>query len=338
MSHSNYWLYEQKKMGEREKKLHSESGISVRLTYLREKCFGSRGKQRFAKELGIPLSSYATYEAGRTPPPELLVKVSEVTGCDLGWLMTGKLQALPKASPDPEMEDILTRMEQLISSQPKAKEAVRALMDVLAGGAEAVKQAETQTAKSLPAAVFPILGRAAAGLPAFWLDEKTETPVFDRMLNEYDPQKIMQYLPLPLIEASPPYSNKGDAQIFQLADPVDVGGLSVSGFLRVGHLEGKGKLLAMRIDGKSMEPVLHEGDLVIADTGQPAQAGQIALVEVVGGVGAVCKLFFPEKDHIRISPINRECETADIPPHLLRYAFRVIGVVKQRQTKPLSGW
>jgi len=317
-----------------EKALSKENeglAISQRLMFLREKHFGPRGKKRFAQELGIPLSSYATYEAGRTPSPELLVKVSQVTGCDLGWLMTGQVQSLPNSCRDPETSQILARMERLISSEPKAKEAVKALMDLLAGGVQAVDASVNTSNKMIPSVVIPILGRAAASLPGVWIDrESMPEQTFEGMIEKLDSRKMISRLPQPVIGAEAPYSPMGQVQMFQLADVVDVEGLSIDGFLRTDVLTPRGKLLAMRIDGNSMEPELRTGDLVIADTGQPAQSGQIALVEMTDRVGVTCKIIFRERNSVRLSPLNRDAETASMGPEKIRFAFRVIGVVRQR--------
>ena len=68
-------------------------------------------KRKFADALGLPLSTYVNYEADRVPPSDVLVKVSEITGCDLNWLMTGQgALPIPRCS-DPELSEILVRME-----------------------------------------------------------------------------------------------------------------------------------------------------------------------------------------------------------------------------------
>ncbi|MFA5864196.1 MAG: S24 family peptidase [Phycisphaerae bacterium] len=306
----------------------SDSDISNRLSFLRKRAFGPRGKKSFSAALGIPLTTYASYESGRIPPPELLVKVSEITGCDLSWLLTGKLQTSTASSKDPEISEILSRMEKLIAAQPKAKQAVKSLMEVLATGL-ASNRPQSLFLDGTNQTIIPILGTAAAGLPAFWLDAKNE-PIrsFCDMVNSWNPNDLAQFLPHQLVDPLPPYTPKGEVQIFQIVEPVDIHGLLIDGFLMTENLIPKGKLLAVRIDGDSMEPTILQGDIIIADTGQPAQSGQIALLEFAGGIGALCKLFFREKQAIRITSMNREYETQEFGHEKLNWAFAVVGVVR----------
>lgn len=60
--------------------------------------FGQRLKQVFdyatnkeiAGRLDVSEAAAQSYTAGRVPPAELLVKLAEVTNCDLHWLLTGE--------------------------------------------------------------------------------------------------------------------------------------------------------------------------------------------------------------------------------------------------------
>ena len=67
-----------------------EAQLSSRLRELRRRHFGARGKPQFAARLGIPVEEYNRYERGALPGGELMVRICEVTGEDLQWLLTGR--------------------------------------------------------------------------------------------------------------------------------------------------------------------------------------------------------------------------------------------------------
>ena len=67
-----------------------EKPIIERIRLLRSQYAGNRGKSKFARALGVSASTYSYYENNRVPPIEILLKICEVTGADLDWLLTGK--------------------------------------------------------------------------------------------------------------------------------------------------------------------------------------------------------------------------------------------------------
>ncbi len=306
--------------------------ISNRLKLLRNKFFGPRGKRRFATALNIPLSSYSTYEAGRTPPPELLVKASEITGCDLQWLMTGKESALAQHLSNPEVTEILNRMERILSAQPKAREAITALMDLLTGETPPASQAPQVLDKEtdMITTPIPILGRAAAGLPAFW-DDPAGREAFSGLLamaKLLKPNEIAKKLALPVINANSE-KNEGRAEILQLAQPMDFEELILDGFIINHPLKAGGTLFAVTLTGDSMLPMLKPDDLVIADTGRPAANGCVVLAELADHVGAMCKIFFRDGDQIRLTSANRKYDPMISSSDKLLWAFQVVAAIKR---------
>jgi transcriptional regulator with XRE-family HTH domain len=183
------------------------SEICRRITELRLKAAGPRGKASFANQLGISPSTYDYYEGLRTPPAAVLVRIAEVTGADLHWLLTGEPGA---AAMGPADHPVLRRAAKLLADCPDAAEPLGAFVDLLieshkfpantqeqkksryaspAGPASDVrprqvdkldKQADAKAARrraAPPAAAaaeagreawIPILGRTAAGVAKFW--------------------------------------------------------------------------------------------------------------------------------------------------------------------------
>ncbi len=72
--------------------------ISEKLEIIREN-LGEKGNA-FAEQLGIPYRSYMNYKGGRTPPAELLGKLTELFNVNPVWLLTdqGPMFMEPAAS------------------------------------------------------------------------------------------------------------------------------------------------------------------------------------------------------------------------------------------------
>ncbi len=104
-----------------------DSEICDRILQLRIEHFGARGNSAFARALNISPSSYDYYEKGRLPPVELLIRISEVTGADLRWLLTGKeVQGqLPAGHP------AIARVAKLLAQKPEFAIPLAAFLDLL---------------------------------------------------------------------------------------------------------------------------------------------------------------------------------------------------------------
>jgi transcriptional regulator with XRE-family HTH domain len=102
--------------------------ICRRVVELRLKAAGPRGKSKFAKQLGISPSTYDYYEGSRTPPAEMLVRIAEVAGADLHWLLMGEPGAAALGAED---HPVLRRAAKLLADCPDAAGALGAFVDLL---------------------------------------------------------------------------------------------------------------------------------------------------------------------------------------------------------------
>jgi len=107
--------------------------ICQRIAQLRLETAGPRGKSAFAKRLALSPSTYDYYEHSRVPPAEVLVRIAEVTGVDLRWLLTGRA-----AEPDAVGADspVLRRAVALLANCPDAAGPLVAFLDILAEAAK----------------------------------------------------------------------------------------------------------------------------------------------------------------------------------------------------------
>jgi SOS-response transcriptional repressor LexA len=316
----------------------NDLGICSRLKFLREKNFGARGKRKFAESIGLALSTYVNYENDRIPPSDVLIKVSEVTGCDLNWLMTGHGSMPAQCSKDPEISEILVRMEKIISAEPKARQAVNALMELLSsqGDSGTVQDLESlvedkQTLALEDRSVIPILGRVAAGEPAPWSpQEKTSFVNLASMVSQLDAGAIKQKDSLGLFEPTNDEMN-GKADIIELCEPLAVGKLMVDSFIVTNGFKARGELFAAVITGDSMEPILTEGDYVIADTEAPLTNGAIVLTELDKHVGAICKLYMCDNGHVMLDSYNVTTGPIVAWKSQVKWMVKVVAAIKKRK-------
>ncbi len=356
--------------------------ITSRLIWLRLKHFGKRGKRAFAKALDIPLSTYASYESGRVPPAHILVKISQITGCDLDWLMTGRMKTSNQIDKDPEISAILGRLEQLITNQPKAKQAITALIDLLTVEQNKLEPDTTQfehmqsfeneekeivsddneivnaneeividdneivnaneeiviedkengynnvVVEQRGRKVIPIVGQAAAGLPAFWIENDTPIVTLEGIIENIAPDELEEQMSSELMYHPESQEVTGNIEIIHLAEPIEHYGLLIDGIIIADSCESVGKLFAVRIEGDSMEPLLSEGDIVIGDTGIIPTNGNLVIAELNDRIGALCKFYFCEGDNIRLSSNNRVYSPIKTKSDNLRWIYKVIGKIK----------
>jgi len=98
-----------------------------RIAALRQEMEGVRGKAAFAKRLGLSASTYDNYENGRAVPADVLVRIAEVSGVDLRWLITGQSPESAVAASHP----VIQRAAAMLSRSPRAAEPLAAFVDLL---------------------------------------------------------------------------------------------------------------------------------------------------------------------------------------------------------------
>lgn len=124
-----------------------EKAIIERIRLLRKSYGGKRGRCKFARALGIRPSTYTYYEYDRLPPVKVLLKMCEITGTDLNWLLTGQSVGEKDdfEQKSPEITEIRTessqfsagnnlflrKLEALLTENPALAEPMQAFIDLL---------------------------------------------------------------------------------------------------------------------------------------------------------------------------------------------------------------
>ncbi len=297
--------------------------IHQRIQLLRAQHFGPRGRARFARSLGISPSTYNYYERDRVPPPDLLMKISQITGTDLQWLISGESSDI-EIGPMPV--PLLNRVKQLLNQRPELTPALAAFIDLLERPNPADKPHPPKLGQIEGAAaeVIPILGRTAAGVPHFWSEgELDEQPTTVR------PDQWTSARRCELSDVTSPQSLPQATVLIQTPTPIAWAGISVSEFLHTPTLgEVRANTFGLRIDGDSMAPALLHGDILLICPTEPAQSGQPAVVQLRNQIGLTCKLYRRQSGEVHLIPIN---ETFRPTSHLLDdvlWALRVLARVR----------
>jgi len=103
--------------------------VCGRIAQVRTEVAGPRGKSSFAKQLGISPSTYDYYESTRIPPATVLVRIADVAGVDLRWLLTGRGGSSPAGAGHP----VVRRAAELLDGCPSAAQPLAAFLELLEG-------------------------------------------------------------------------------------------------------------------------------------------------------------------------------------------------------------
>ena len=147
-----------------------EKALIERVKLIRIEFAGERGKSIFARAIGISPSTYNYYENDRVPPIDLLLRMVEVTKCELGWFLTGEKGENNFPGPN---SGLLEMIDKLLSSDPGLAGPINAfikLLDQKNGFEKSIRGGfggESGSEKSL----IPVLGRTAAGIVHCWGEE-----------------------------------------------------------------------------------------------------------------------------------------------------------------------
>ena len=328
-----------------------DSGICERIAQLRGELHGQRGKASFAKQLGISPSTYSYYEGGRVPPADVLVRIADLAGVDLRWLLTGDVSPAAVPADHPAVQ----RIARLLADRPRAVAPLTAFVDLLStslawpakeGGteqrpaegdeagqehgappkAQSDKELRKQPAADPQRDWIPILGRSAAGVAQFWdsEDDSAGVTVLADLVARHARRAARQVAAASAADDAG--RDAGVAQIITLSAP---DAENVAEFVVAGSLKRRfSDAFAVRIDGDSMAPEIRHGDVVICSaSGEPAE-GRAALVQLDGQIGVTCKIFRHQGDTVHLVPVSEQYPPQAFPAESVRWARRVLARVR----------
>ena len=311
---------------------YDEKAVIERVRDLRKQYAGGRGKSKFARALGISASTYSYYENSRVPSIEILLKICEVTGADLEWLITG--QSTEKRFPSGPNIGLLHKLDDLLTDNPELAEPVLAFIELLCEkkGIEKEFQSRVQLAGPEHPGWIPVLGRTAAGMVHFW--DQTFLPEPKQAVTELD-DLVQKHIGKAII-GSVDGKVSVDLQARALVDSVkrqEVNLIQISGqepeqIVEFVQCEEIHKLFpdsfALQVDGDSMSPRINDGDIVILSPSVPAAQGQIGIARISNQIGVTCKLIRTTEQGVHLIPINERYETKVVDKNVLLWALAVL--------------
>jgi len=309
----------------------NEDAIIERIRQLRRQYAGERGKSRFARALGISPSTYSYYESNRLPPVDVLVRISQVTGADLQWLLTGSTSSGNTTAA--LNQPLIEKLHSLLARNPELTDAVSSFVDLLCEKKGIERQFESSsgpTSWTKPGWI-PVLGRTAAGMVHFWNQQLL--PQRNEVITELE-GLVEKHLGKAIV-GSEDAAVTVDLQKKTLLEnlqrrEVNLVQVSGSGEDIVEFVECKSlwnifpDSFALRIDGDSMSPRINDGDVVVISPSVPATDGQIAIARLVNQIGVTCKLIRTSEDQVHLIPINEKYETKIVPKKDLLWALAVL--------------
>ena len=309
-----------------------ENAIIERVRLLRNQYAGSRGKSNFARALGISVSTYSYYENNRVPPVETLLKICEVTGADMEWLLTGRSSKENFAfGPNTAL---LRKLDAFLSENPDLTKPISAFIELLCEkkGIEKKFLAGPAQSRTNRPGWIPVLGRTAAGMVHFW--DKQVLPESNEAVTELD-ELVRKHIGKAII-GSTDGTVSIDLQARALVDGIkraeanliQVGGEDADQIVEFVQCEQIFELFpdsfALQIDGDSMSPRINDGDIVILSSSVPAAQGQIGVARVANQIGVTCKLIRTTESKVHLIPINERYETKVIAKKDLLWALAVL--------------
>ena len=310
----------------------NEKAVIGRIKQLRNRYAGARGKSQFARDLGISASTYSYYEKDRIAPIDILVKMCEITGADLQWLITGQKDEENFAyGPS---GGLLRKLDSVLDERPDLAEPISAFIDLLdekKGFEKKLHSATRQTSPGRPGWI-PVLGRTAVGLVHFW--DQEVLPESGQAVTELD-ELVEKHIGKKII-GSANAAISADLQAPAVIDSikkahanlVQVGGEEADTIVEFVECEEIYEMFAdsfaLRIDGDSMSPRINDGDIVVLSPSVPAAQGQIGVARLANQIGVTCKLIRTEKAVVHLIPINERYETKIVGTKDLLWSLAVL--------------
>lgn len=319
----------------------SQNGICRRISQLRQQLDGARGRAAFAGKLGLAPSTYSYYEAGRTPPADVLVRIADLTGADLRWLLTGEASASVAVRAD---HPAVVRAAELLARSPDAAAPLAAFLDILSASMKFPAKAPAEkTAPAIPlpswgganpaaepasarAGWIPVLGRSAAGVPQFWRDAGESQGVATLMERAAARNSVRSTSAATLAPSVPAGREEEPVQLVLLTDPDSD---NVCEFVSAPALKARyGDAFALRVDGESMAPDIRHGELVVLSPSAPAVEGRAAVVQLSGQIGVTCKLYRLQEGRVHLVPVNEQFPPQSFPASKVLWSLAVLAKVR----------
>jgi hypothetical protein len=182
-----------------------------------------------------------------------------------------------------------------------------------------------------PGGLIPVLGRAAAASPQFWVNLIDGEGLADPLGAAVEHLRAGKW-EAAQVGAVGTHAVRGAVALVQLAEPVELAGLSVHELLESLWVAKRWPgAFALRVDGDSMQPKLQSNDLVVLSPKKPAVDGEPAVVQLAGQIGVTCKILRHVGDKVRLIPVSPEYPTSVHAVRDVVWALQVLARVRVKE-------
>jgi hypothetical protein len=298
-----------------------EHAVCQRIRELRRRHFGARGAELFAQRLGVPLGEYRSFERNAIPPGEVLVRMCELTGEDLQWLLTGVAGrgTIVISGTRGRHQELIGRLAHLLDDHPELAAPVEAFVELLHQG----ERARTESPAALPAP------RPGYPIPLY---EPTEVPLQVPLLplTSGGPLERTRFSeahmaePIAIALAEPSLRYEGDAlhqaQLITIAESGSPRHILQSGDLTAYFAQAFG----MWIRDDTMAPMFQPGDAVVVAPDTGPRVGRPALLRVADEPAARCRIWLGGDDQVVHLGRVSDGQTETIARPGLRWTLEVL--------------
>lgn len=266
------------------------SNLAERIRDLRRRHFGTRGKAALAEKLAVPIEELERYERGTIPPADRLVRICEITGEDLQWLLTGVSSrgTVVISGARGRHQSLLAKVAQIVESRPQLAAPIEAFLELLSAegnrGPDQPRQL-TQRRDFIP--IFEM-----SELPDRLELQTGETAAL-ALPFEHPPESNFAN-PAHMTEPCTRYEN---ARLHQVRLLRASGTRNERDFVSCPELaDCAAALFGVAIRDDEMAPMFEIGDAAIVALTSPSHVGRPAVLKIADDRGARCRLWLGEND------------------------------------------
>jgi len=282
--------------------------LAKRIKELRRRHYGARGAAECARRLGVSSEDYARFERGAIPPPDVLVRMCELTGEDLQWLLTGVASrgTVVISGTRTRHQELLTNLARLLDETPGLAAPVEAFVDLLTRS----RRVEAEPLRQLPEPPpWPLI-------PIFQPDElplRLPASAGARLGDAFPlvPTLVAAHVTLRERRALVEPAGKYDPAS---AWPVDVLTLQVGPETvrqcidRATMAQSFPGMFGVRLADETMAPMFCGGDVALVRIGTGPRERFPALCRLTGEAGVRCRLWLgADEQHVSL---GRSCDGA----------------------------
>jgi len=297
----------------------AEKALTERIKQLRRRHFGPGGKAEFARRLDLSLEEYERFERGTLPPGDVMLRMCELTGEDLQWLLTGVASrgTVVISGTRGRHQDFLARLARLLDEKPALAAPLEAFVELLVRGEQAGREAAQALPVSEPQDLIPIFeaDELPDELPApeegqFWLVAVGQSaPLADEQAAE-------------LAEPASEYDSQALQTVRLVSGRTEDG--RVHRFVRSREVAGCFPgMFGVRLGDDTMAPMFQAGDAVLVTVGEAPKIGQPALCKLAGEP-VRCRIWLGQDEQVVHLGRFSDGEHEQVPCDRLRWSVEVL--------------